>query len=174
MTRGCRYFSCRSTRIYCCTGAIAKQTANRAVGIIHDLAQDLCTDNQHVFCLAAAQKAVRHIRCINKAGAGGGEIKCKSMICTDRSLKPAAQRWCKTVRGYRAGNNEINLFRRTSRICQCSLCRRQRNIEYRLIHCDAPLVNACMRNDPFVCRINHLCQHMICQTRFRKEAARSY
>ena len=72
--------------IYGSTCAVSKQTADSAVCLINQMAQNLCTYNKDTFCLSAAQEAVCHIRSINKSGAGCGQIKGKGMGCSQLCL----------------------------------------------------------------------------------------
>ena len=86
-------------------GAIAEQTADRAIGEINQTAERLRTDHQRSFCLSGAEITVHNICGIDKTGACRGGIKRKGIVRSDRRLNTAGKRRRITIRRRRTGDN---------------------------------------------------------------------
>jgi len=63
-------------------GPVAEEHAGIAVGPVHNTAQSLGADDQHILGVARQNVAARHGQCVDEAGAGSTEVK---SACIDRA-----------------------------------------------------------------------------------------
>ena len=92
-----------------CTGAVAKNYASGAVGIVNDGRHDIGTDDQHRLMRAGRNELGAGLKCVNKSRAGRRQIKSPSPFCAEFVLHDAGSRGEKHVRGHGGDNDRADL-----------------------------------------------------------------
>ena len=147
--------------------AVPEQNAGSAVTPVHQAAQGICADQQHVFCLAAPDIQLAQFIHRKKSGAGSADIETGGTEGTDFILHKTGGIRKDALRRGGSDENQIQFCRTDPGIFQRSSRRLYCHLGNRLLPGYVARTDSRPLPDPDIARIHHLFQIFIFPYRLR-------